>query len=75
MPAAVIDYLAGLADAGAKANTIGVKLAAIAWVHRSNKQPDPTVDEEVKMIMSGIRREIGIAPKKKAPIARLTYPP
>jgi len=42
-------------------------LAAIAAAHRLAKQPDPTVDEDVRMTMAGIRRERGTAPQKKAP--------
>ena len=35
----VIEYLAALADSGAKPSTIGVKLAAIATAHRTAKAP------------------------------------
>jgi len=67
MPLTVIEYLTALADAGAKVNTIGVKLAAIAWRHRAAEVADPTVFEVVKANMAGIRRELGIAPNKKEP--------
>jgi len=67
-PATVIAYLTDLADNGAKVSTIQVKLAAIAFYHRQQKHIDPTADEDVKMIMAGIRRELGTAPQKKAPI-------
>lgn len=63
----VIDYLTLLADNGAKVATIQVKLAAIAAAHRSAKQPDPTRDEDVRMVAGGIRRELRVAPSKKAP--------
>lgn len=64
----VVDYLTALADAGAKASTIGVHLAAIASAHRTAKAPDPTVDEGVRLVMGGIRRELGTRPAKKAPV-------
>ena len=72
LPAAanlVAEYISTLADRGEKPATIQVKLAAIAAAHRSrgSKQPDPTVDEDVRMTMAGIRRERGTAPQKKAP--------
>lgn len=68
IPSTVIDYLTSLADAGAKVSTIQVKLAAIAFYHRQQRYTDPAVDEDVKIVMSGIRRELGTAPDKKAPI-------
>ncbi len=67
-PETVIEYLVDLADAGAKVSTIAVKLAAIAWAHRTNAAPDPTVYEAVKAVMSGIRRDKRIAPQKKAAV-------
>ncbi len=67
-PSLVIDYLTELADRGAKVSTIQVKLAAIASAHRTAKQPDPTHDEDVKMVMGGIRRALHVAPSKKAPV-------
>jgi len=63
----VIDYITLLADSGAKVSTIQVKLAAIAAAHRAAKQADPTVDEDVRVVMAGIRRELRTAPTKKAP--------
>ena len=63
----VAEYISALADHGEKPATIQVKLAAIAAAHRLAKQPDPTVDEDVRMTMAGIRRQRGTAPQKKAP--------
>ena len=68
LPAAtvtVIEYITALADRGAAVNTIGVKLAAIAFSHRVAQLPDPTVFESVKVVMSGIRRAIGCSVTKK----------
>lgn len=67
-PATVIAYLTALADSGAKANTINVKLSAISFRHKSAKLTDPTEHEDVKLVMAGIRRELGTRPAKKAPI-------
>jgi len=66
-PGLVIDYLTHLAERGQKVSTIELKRAAIAWRHRVAAVPDPTVYEDVKAVMSGIRRELGVAPQKKAP--------
>ena len=65
--ASVIDYITQLADSGAKVSTIQVKLAAIASAHRAARQPDPTTDEDVRVVMAGIRRALRTAPTKKAP--------
>src|SRR3990167_4006618 len=67
-PATVIDSTPALADGGAKVSTIQVKLAAVASAHRTAKATDPTTDEDVRLVMAGIRRAKGIAPSKKAPI-------
>jgi len=63
----VIDYITRLADSGVKVSTIQMKLAAIAAAHRAAKQADPSVDEDVRVVMAGIRRELRTAPAKKAP--------
>jgi integrase len=64
----VTAHLVALADNGAKVSTIEVKRAAVGYFHRLQHHADPTAGEEVKVIMSGIRREIGTAPAKKAPV-------
>ena len=60
-----------LASQGNKAATLKTKLAGIAYFHRLAKAPDPTKTEEVKAVMSGIRRTLGTAPDRKAPITRI----
>ncbi len=67
-PDMVIGYLANMAEAGYKASTIGRHLAAIAAAHTTAKLPDPTKDNNVKMVMMGIRRELGTLPDKQSPI-------
>ncbi len=64
-PSDVIEYLTALADAGAKVSTIEVKLAALAFAHRTAGHADPTVSEAVKAVMAGIRRELRRAPAKR----------
>jgi site-specific recombinase XerD len=66
-PATVADYVTALADKGAKVNTIDVKLAAIAFAHRSANVPNPCDFESVRLTMAGIRRAIGRNPVKKEP--------
>lgn len=71
MPASagdVADYITFCANGGLKTQTIAVRLAAISKAHRLNKLPDPTIDEAVKLVMKGIRREVGVRPKQKAAI-------
>lgn len=64
---AVIAWLAALADAGARASTIGVKLAAIRFAHQS-QATDPTALPAVRLVWQGIRRTIGTAQRQKAPV-------
>jgi integrase len=66
-PSAVIEYLAEIAARGLKVSTISVRLAAIAEAHRMAHVADPTIDADVKTVMGGIRRNLGVAPDKKEP--------
>lgn len=65
-PEAVAAFLVAEAESGRSASTIGRRCAAISYAHKLAKQPDPTTDEEVRAVMKGIRRRIGVAPKRKA---------
>lgn len=67
-PQAVIEYITALADRNAAVSTIEVKLAAVAWMHRTTHHPDPTVYKAVRTVMSGIRRELKTSPTKKEPV-------
>jgi integrase len=67
-PQTVIAYLTALADAGSKVSTINVKLSAISFRHNAAKVADPTAHEDVRLVMAGIRRELGTRPAKKAPV-------
>ena len=67
-PMTVCSYLAELAAAGNKANTLSVKVCAIRMAHLTAKQPDPTASQEVKLTMKGIRRRIGAKVNHDKPI-------
>lgn len=69
-PETVIEYLTFLADGGQKVSTLSVKLAAISYNHRAAQRPDPTTDEQVKLVMAGIRRTLGTKAHGKAPLLR-----
>jgi site-specific recombinase XerD len=65
----VIEYLTHLAESGAvRASTIGVRIAAIGAAHRTAKLHDPTTEEDVRLVLAGVRRALGTRPRKKAPI-------
>jgi integrase len=51
-----------------RAATLTAKLSAIAYMHRSAKQPNPCDSIEVKEMLAGIRRTIGTAPRRKKAI-------
>lgn len=70
MPASietVAAYFAHLADADRSVSTIMRRAAAIAYAHRLAGLEPPTNAEPVKAVLQGIRRSLGVAPKRKAP--------
>jgi site-specific recombinase XerD len=67
-PTEVANYLSSLADNGRKPSTIGRALAAISAAHRVAGFPSPRADEHVRQVMKGIRRALGVAPSRKAPL-------
>jgi site-specific recombinase XerD len=64
-PETVAAYLASEAARGAKVSTIGRRCAGIRYFHSSH--PDPTADERVRAVMRGIRRTLGVAPRRVTP--------
>ena len=66
-PEAVAAFLAAEASRGAKASTIGRRLAAIRYAHKLAGHEPPTNSEAVKATLRGIRRTSGNAPARKAP--------
>jgi site-specific recombinase XerD len=66
-PETVAAYLAHGVKEGAKASTLGRRLAAIRYAHKLASLSTPTDAEAVKATLRGIRRTIGAAKVKKAP--------
>jgi hypothetical protein len=64
----VAAYLASEAEAGLKPSTINRRCAAIRYAHKLAGHEPPTNSEAVKGTLRGIRRTIGAAPARKAPI-------
>jgi site-specific recombinase XerD len=65
-PQVVAWHISAVASAGLSVSSIGRRLAGIAYAHKLAKQPNPTTAEEVKVVLAGIRRTIGTAPRRKA---------
>jgi integrase len=63
----ILGYIGALADTLSVA-TIDRRLCGIAFYHRQARQPDPTDDAEVAVVLRGLRRKNGTAPSVKAPI-------
>jgi site-specific recombinase XerD len=66
-PETVAAYLAHGVAQGAKASTLGRRVAAIRYAHKLVSLPVPTEAETVRATLRGIRRTIGAAKVKKAP--------
>jgi integrase len=64
----VAAYLADLANRGRKASTVERHLSAIAYAHRLSGHPGPTGPEAIRATMRGIRRTLGTASTRKAPL-------
>jgi site-specific recombinase XerD len=64
--ATVAAFRAAEAECGFRAVTITRCAAAIAWVHRAADHPSPCDSAAVKAVLTGVRRERGIAPIRKA---------
>lgn len=67
-PAVLASYLAQLADCGKKVSTIRRRVSAIAHAHRLKGEAAPSDAEPVRAVLAGIRRKIGIAVARKAPV-------
>jgi site-specific recombinase XerD len=65
-PQTVAWHISSLASAGLGVSSIGRRLAGIAYAHKLRRQPDPGATEDVKVVLAGIRRTVGTAPKRKA---------
>ena len=67
LPETVMAFLSAEATGGAKASTLGRRVAAIRYAHKAASMDPPTNSEAVKACMRGIRRSIGSAKVQKAP--------
>ncbi len=67
-PETVADYLSDMASHGRKASTITRRLSAISQAHRMAGHDSPTHAQIVRMTASGIRRQLGTAPRQARPI-------
>jgi len=67
-PEAVALYLTARADAGRKPATIALDLAAIGAAHKSAGLPSPSLTESVRQVLAGIRRTMGVAQRRVAPL-------
>ena len=73
-PETVAAFLAAEAEVGRKPSTIGRRCAAIKYAHKlAGYDEPPTNSEVVKATVRGIRRVVGVAPRKMAPaVAEIT---
>jgi site-specific recombinase XerD len=67
-PETVAAFLAHEADQGSAASTITRRCAAIRYAHRLAELDPPTNSERVRATLRGIRRTVGAAPARKAPV-------
>lgn len=64
---AVAAFLAAEAGQGRSPSTLGRRLAAIRAAHLRAGHESPSGSEVVRATLRGIRRTVGVAPRKKAP--------
>jgi hypothetical protein len=66
-PETVCLYLTDLAQRGRAVSTLERRVAALKLTHRAaGVEPSPTEDVAVRQVMRGIRRTVGIAPRRQA---------
>jgi len=63
----VAAFLAAEAESGRRVATLEQRVAAIRWAHEAQGHESPTGSKIVRATMQGIRRELGVAPRRKAP--------
>jgi integrase len=61
-------FLAAQASAGFKPATLSRRLGAVNAAHRLAGLPSPTTSEPVKLVMSGIRRTVGVSQRQVRPL-------
>jgi site-specific recombinase XerD len=65
-PATVAWHISAAAQSGLSVSSIGRRLAGIAYAHKLAQQRNPCATEDVKIVLAGVRRTLGTAPKRKA---------
>jgi site-specific recombinase XerD len=65
-PATVAAFLADQVEQGMKPSTLGRRLAAIKYRHKTAGEDSPTDTAAVKAVLQGARRTLGVAPRKLA---------
>ena len=65
-PDALAAYLAERAEEGLTYASIDVACCAVAYRHRQHGLSDPTTDPTVRRVRRGLRRIIGVAPRRQA---------
>jgi len=66
-PVTLATYITALADTGKKVSTIRRPCVAITYLRAPGCEPDPMTDQ-VKDVLAGIRRTLGVKPERKAPV-------
>jgi site-specific recombinase XerD len=64
-PATVALYVTDLADHGFHTSTINRRLAAVAAAHHEAAFDSPAAQPQVKELLKGVRRRLGVAPKRQ----------
>jgi site-specific recombinase XerD len=67
-PAALALFVTERADTGSSVSTINQGVAAVAQRHARAKLASPTESPEVRLVMQGIRKRLGTAKKRAAPV-------
>ena len=67
-PATVALYASDLASQGLKAATIGQAMVAVSAAHGAAGLPSPRSDANLRKVLRGIRRTLGVAQKEAAPV-------
>jgi site-specific recombinase XerD len=65
-PISIAGFISAQARAGLSVSSISRRLAGISYAHKLRKLPNPCATDDVKVILAGIRRTLGTAPKRKA---------
>jgi site-specific recombinase XerD len=64
-PATVAWHISAIAST-LSVSSIGRRLAGISYAHKLAQQANPCATDDVKVVLAGIRRTLGTAPKRKA---------